>query len=284
MAVVIASSSTKLEPTLSTITIDKPSGTVEGDLMVAFVAQRGLSTWTPPTDWTELKDQKTADDTNGAGSATILYKVAGASEGASYVFTPSLTDTMAGFILRITGASSTPGIQNSGLVEDTTDNASAEGTTITPGKECLLIMCVYACRSGASAAPTFSDYAIATSDPSWTELSELSIGTNPGAAMALAYASRPEATATGTPSATVSANSKKIVQFISVTNPNVDFSPDVLSVVSSVQEPTVTGGANVTADTVSVIASVQAPTVSTPAPDWTNTDKNSSSWTNQTKS
>lgn len=282
MAVTIASYSTKLESSLSTITIDKPSGTVSGDLLFAFVGIRRNTTWTVPAGWTELQDQKC---TTVGTASVVAWKTAGGSEGSNYTFTPAASDPMGGFILRITGDVANPASINSGLVEDNTANSSAEGTTITPLPNSLLIMCIIATRSGVSAAPTFSGYSIPTDNPTWTELAELALGTNPGSAMVIAYANRPEATATGTPSATVDSNSEKVFQFAAVRSGDNNFSANVLSVVSSVIDPSVTGAANVTiASTVSVTASVQAPTVSIPTPDWTNEDKNSTTWTNENKS
>lgn len=67
-------------------------------------------------------------------------------------------------------------------------------------------------------------------------------------------------------------------------NPNATVTPAVLSAVASVQEPTVSGGANVSTSVIDITGSVVAPTVSFPQDDWTNQTKNSSSWTNQNKS
>lgn len=67
-------------------------------------------------------------------------------------------------------------------------------------------------------------------------------------------------------------------------NPNASPTIAVLSAVATVQEPTVTGGALVSPSVVTATAAVVDPTVTTALPDWTNIDKNSSSWTNQDKS
>lgn len=91
----VASASTQTGPGSSTITINKPTGTIEGDLMVSVVMTSGSTvTWTGDTGWTEVADQGT-----GAPNIRIAYKVAGASEGASYTFTPSAGSTLAGSIL-----------------------------------------------------------------------------------------------------------------------------------------------------------------------------------------
>lgn len=77
----IASAGTRT--TSSSVIVNKPTGTVEGDLMIAFI-MAGSSGVTPtyPSGWTQ-----SILDTTGNNSGAVAYKVAGASEGASYTFT-----------------------------------------------------------------------------------------------------------------------------------------------------------------------------------------------------
>lgn len=89
----VASANTQNAVNGTSLVINKPTGTAEGDLMVAIMAIPTASTWTGDTDWTEVADQ-------GANpSLRIAYKVAGASEGASYTFTSSASSTGSGCIL-----------------------------------------------------------------------------------------------------------------------------------------------------------------------------------------
>ena len=79
-----------------TLTINKPTGTVVNDLMVAVMADTGAAeTWTGATGWTEIADQ------NASPNLRVAYKVAGASEASSYVFTRSgvVTEFLSGCIL-----------------------------------------------------------------------------------------------------------------------------------------------------------------------------------------
>jgi hypothetical protein len=63
-----------------TLTIAKPTGTINGDLMIAFMGDGGgAGTWTMPAGWTEVYDQGASPDFG------IAYKVA-SGEGASYDF------------------------------------------------------------------------------------------------------------------------------------------------------------------------------------------------------
>lgn len=64
---------------------------------------------------------------------------------------------------------------------------------------------------------------------------------------------------------------------------NITVSVSVIVANSSVQAPTITGGATVTPAVIVGNASVQDPTVSTPADDWTNPTKNTGAWVNDTK-
>lgn len=79
----------------TSLTINKPTGTAEGDLMIAFCCSTvsSNSTWTGDTDWTEVADEGTPP------AVRVAYKVAGASEGASYTFTSSVSGTLAGIII-----------------------------------------------------------------------------------------------------------------------------------------------------------------------------------------
>lgn len=90
----VASASTQNATSGTTLVINKPTGTVEGDLMIAVMAADGPSSgWTGDTDWTELADQ------GATPSLRIAYKVASASEPSSYTFTASLSRRLSGCIL-----------------------------------------------------------------------------------------------------------------------------------------------------------------------------------------
>lgn len=77
----------------SPLTLNKVTNTAQGDLMVVVCNVDGTNTsnyqtttWTLPTGWTQL------DTTANAGiGGFVFYKYAGASEPASYSFTPSST-------------------------------------------------------------------------------------------------------------------------------------------------------------------------------------------------
>lgn len=89
----VANSNTQNPGVGATITVAKPTGTADGDIMFAWmtVGDNASHTWTGDTGWTEL-----IDSTGGKGGR-LAYKVA-SSEGASYTFTAN----SASFILSAT--------------------------------------------------------------------------------------------------------------------------------------------------------------------------------------
>lgn len=105
------------------LTITKPTGTAEGDLLIAVVGQNTTGgTWGLPAGWTSWL----SGGATGNISDLVAYKVAGASEGTDYTFSK---DTLAaaekiGRIFRVTG-------YNTSTWQDFTPTASYEGTGTT---------------------------------------------------------------------------------------------------------------------------------------------------------
>lgn len=62
-------------------TVAKPTGTLDGDLMIAFVFKSGNASITPPAGWTSLG----IADVSNLNDAFV--RTAGPSEGADYTFT-----------------------------------------------------------------------------------------------------------------------------------------------------------------------------------------------------
>lgn len=82
-----------------TITITKPTGTVDGDTMVAFIGADTVgSAIDAPAGWTRLGTLQVHTDT----LATVFTKIA-ASEGASYAFTTTSGGAGGGSILTFIG-------------------------------------------------------------------------------------------------------------------------------------------------------------------------------------
>jgi len=108
-----------------TLTISKPAGAVLCDVMIASIAVRpDTATITPPAGWTLVRRVDNASAT--ANSLAVYYKVAGASEPASYSWSFSTSTGSAGGILAFSGVDTTNPIN----VENgqTTDNGLSHAT------------------------------------------------------------------------------------------------------------------------------------------------------------
>jgi len=81
--ILISSASTINSTTSASLIINKPTGTLEGDLMVGVMSVDGSRTWTGATGWTEVADQ------GATPSLRVAYKIAGAGEASTYTFTAS---------------------------------------------------------------------------------------------------------------------------------------------------------------------------------------------------
>lgn len=259
----------------ASLVITKPTGVVDGDLMIAVVGAIGAVT-SAPSGWTLVTSETTTNK-------LYIYRKAASSEGTDYTWGFD-NDGADGVIMRIDGHNSASPIGTTGTFNSQTNNANPTFTTgITPsvGDSLILMLGVYDGGGGGSVA-TFS---IVTSNPSWT--ARINTQMADGKGLFCASAVRPQATATGNFSVTsdLSASTDWFGALISLPpNPDVTVSPSVITASTSLFSPTVTGTALVTPAVVTVTANIQAPTPSTPTPDWSNQSKSSTSWTNQNQS
>lgn len=143
----------------NTLTINKPTSTAAGDLLIAHIVVFSTSQGvTPPTGWTQVGSR--------VGGSFLFFLVAGSSEPSSYNFTTTASTTQTGAIHRITGASTMSPV-----------NASAQGANlastntitlaggITPSVPNTLLMAF----SGEIANTTAPNGAsIANNNPSWS--------------------------------------------------------------------------------------------------------------------
>ena len=91
-----------LRPATGALTIAKPTGTVQNDVMIASIAVRPSTvTITPPSGWTAVRRMDNANAT--ANSLAVYQKVAGASEPANYTWTISAHSGAAGGIQAFAG-------------------------------------------------------------------------------------------------------------------------------------------------------------------------------------
>lgn len=120
-----------------TLVVNKPTGTVEGDLMVAAIAYGAADpgAMTPPADWTPIRE--TAN-----GTTLFLktyYKIAGASEPASYTWTSANNVTAkVGAICTYYNIDGTPFDVDSYQANASSTNITAPGLTAAEDNELLV--------------------------------------------------------------------------------------------------------------------------------------------------
>lgn len=114
----------------NSITVTKPAGTVDGDVMV-LVTNTGLTTTTPPAGWTLLDGPRTSGSTNRSN----LYTRVASSEGASYtVTTGGAATAISASIASFSGASRV----NSWIPHDNGTFDPADTLGIVPTRTSLL--------------------------------------------------------------------------------------------------------------------------------------------------
>lgn len=110
----------------TSITINKPSGTIEGDLMVAIIDVNVISSIpTPPSGW----NLKQSDSVSTGGVFEIYYKVAGGSEPSDYTWSWSGSQRAGGSIATFIGSFDADPQEGAFNFEE--DNTSATVTSIS---------------------------------------------------------------------------------------------------------------------------------------------------------
>lgn len=99
--VALRSSSTASGVNVTSLALAKPAGVAAGDFLLARVANRNQvgATIAPPAGWSLLRSDQSASQLK----SFVLFKVAGASEPASYSFGVSIASNAAGSIMAFSG-------------------------------------------------------------------------------------------------------------------------------------------------------------------------------------
>ncbi len=244
--------------------ITKPVSTAQNDLLIAHIVVAISSpTITPPSGWTEL-DNRTLGSTDRR--SLIYWKLAGASETATYTWGFSSTESNNGSVVRITGHNLTTPINTSSGQVNAGASLSCAIPTITPAANCLIML--FATPGGGQ---TCSGYTITTSPPTFTERYD---ATSSFGSIAMATGTRSASTATGAGAVTLSGSTGSLGHILAIA-PGEDVSTNAglfAMTLSQIQ--------NAYASTLSATISLLALTISK----WTNKTKSSSSWTNTNKS
>lgn len=299
MAIAVASTANNGYATASSIVITKPTGLAATDMMVALIHIFGNATVTTPSGWT----QGTPQTSSTSQSLTYLYKIADSTDAAASNFTFNLSGSVdvAGGILRVTGQAFTTLLDSHDQDTNTNDGGGTltfSGGVTPTNAGSLLIMAI-----GTNSDQQNGNYgsnALATDNPSWTEAWEVekNLTDNNNYVHQVAYAVRPEVTATGNysvGSGGYGGAGRDVTAFLLCFNPLVSVSSTLdIAVLTSVALTLVALSgmtatldvANLTATPIDFSRGGQAvwsnPNKGT-TPAFSNGTKHSTSWTNGTK-
>lgn len=201
------------------ITITKPTSLAVGDLMIAHLGEFAtFAGFNVPSGWASIYQAGNGSNFNVLTS--LMYKIADAGDVAASNFTFTSVDgaaKVAGAICRITGFSSGDPIGGFNGIDDYSSGSVSFPAGFTPdGPDTLFLFTATCWRR----APAFSNYAMVTDNPTWAQSYQFTINTGGfDGGMALAYAQRASAAATGNFS--MSVGSTTDIEFCGIAiNPN----------------------------------------------------------------
>ena len=145
-----ASDSAFVEESATSLTVTKPSGVVEDDLMVAFLNKDfNTDIGTPPSGWTEVENI-----TDGDQRHIMWYKVAGASEAADYTWSWTGGADCVGMIIAWSGVDTADPFDVSSQFDSVGIIHTA--TSITTTNDNALLVAAYGTDVGAATAITWT--------------------------------------------------------------------------------------------------------------------------------
>jgi hypothetical protein len=180
-AITFRAAETAASLSANTVTVTKPTGTVDNDIMLAIAyVNDATATITPPAGWTLAESVNTTI----TAKATLYYKKA-SSEGANYQFDFSVTSRVRATIVTFTGQdTTTPVGDTSGQGNSSSTSAPAATVTSTVDNSVIVYGAIMDSGTGTSWTPP-TDYTEATD-------------TGGAASTTFAYATMASAGATGT--------------------------------------------------------------------------------------
>jgi len=271
---------------VTTTAITKPSGLAVGDLMFAAIHLRGTSvTTTPPAGWTEIFD--TSARTSSSGS--LYRKVADAGDVAASVFNFTHASNQSKAICWYVHPDTsivTASLVNSTVFTWDTSRTSVSESGITPSINSMLMMLIMSQDTTPSVGDTTtSTYAIATSNPAWTEqYDDSETFTGDEFHTALATATRPENTATGNYSFSFSANNPNggYSILIAVTeSQSKDGNFPILTMDSEIFDPTISVGTTGSHPILEMDSEIFSHRAKATSKIWTDGVRGTKTWTDQ---
>ena len=138
----------------SSISLSSPTGTSTGDLMLAVVASRGGASVTAPLGWSTALSPQTVDA--GVLTVAMFYRVRAAGDAASFSFSLSSSELVAGTLLAFSGVdSAAPVLSALGTVAGaSTSSPSATGFSTTVANAMLVAVFAQSNGNNSMTPPT----------------------------------------------------------------------------------------------------------------------------------
>lgn len=186
------------------LTIGKPAGTLAGDLMIASIAARASAiAVAPQSGWILVREVVRAGNNSSGTSSSVLrtyYKIAGASEPASYAWALS-GGTHAGVVGGIASFSGvdlvTPIANEAGVATNSATTHLAPSVITSKANSMLVTVHEYASAGTWTSPPGMTEAVDIASQP---------VSSTNGVSMEMNYELRPAFGATGTRQATANGN------------------------------------------------------------------------------
>lgn len=287
------------------LVITKPSGLAAGDLMVAIAGSSNQGDFTHATTgadvtmsaagWTKLNSVYKTDQSPDS-CLGVYYKTATSGDAAATDFTIWGTHSLVvaaygGAILRFSDAIVHSSYSDFDSTQDTNPTTVTVSGGVTPVvANNILILAGFLGSSDNANTLSVSNYAVATSSPTWTERWDTNkVDGNEAHSIFVATGPRTQTTATGNYSFDVAGDAGGDVIYgavclIAVQTPTAgSVSPDPITLAGSVQAPTVIGAASIAPDPVLLTLSIPTATAADVPNTWTETSKNSTTWTETSK-
>ncbi len=201
-AIVQRGTATTGNTTGTSLLIAKPTGVVQGDVMLVNIAQVGNNTTDPLlSGWTVIDSADLAGGTPRYGA--VLYKVAGASEPASYTFALGTgVSSAVGDIVAFSGVDTNTPLDAAGTISVQASQVGVVATSITTASSNTAVMMF---GMAANSSPTWSGWTT-NGAGSLVELYDNQSGSGSGnASVGAAWAIKGAVGATGAGAATLSA-------------------------------------------------------------------------------
>jgi hypothetical protein len=200
--------------TTTTVTVNKPAGTISGDVLLALVTNRGANAApsTVPSGWTLL--DSAGSSTGDIMWAGLYYLVAGGSEPADYTWS-GFTDSCSGGMIAVSGADTSAPFNVHTVRYNAAGATGTAGVTTTVAD--TLVVSGYGSYDNNSV--TQNSWAC-TTDPALTHRLESTSSGGNDSAVGAATGTKASAGATGASSYTLSASRSTVGFLLAVAPPS----------------------------------------------------------------